>query len=213
MTTELQKRCDSGVEISEDLYVSSLLDICDFLRVELIERLTEEGRFFGTAKDYMVTLASIFNGSVNKDVTDEDIEVFGKVLFLLKPVLTKEFKRLTRRSLSAGDSIIIIAKKIISTCLNTCPDHPMRREMVSIEEILEKFYGNMKNRKKSDPMFFLSGLLQELIRTGSIGKYEASELTLRTDEELRERRLDSPIEPGERLSHESGLIQEISWND
>ena len=50
---------------------------------------------------------------VSCKVSESDIEIYGKLLYLFKPLLKKEFRRLKSKKLSSGDSAIIMIHKIL----------------------------------------------------------------------------------------------------
>ena len=78
---ELDKRVDKDIQITEDLYSEGLLDITQFLCSELEIFLGEEGRYMGITKSYVHSIHESFS-KMNKKVSESDIEVYGKILYL-----------------------------------------------------------------------------------------------------------------------------------
>ena len=208
MKIDLQKRADKYTTIGLDYFVSSLLDIVDILRVKIVQRLEEEGRYFGLAKSYMDSICSEFD-KINKNVTEEDVEIFGRTLFLLKPLLIREFKRSVGKGLSAADTIILISRKILEICIASSPKHHHIQEAKVIKSILDKFHGNMRNKFKDESYFFLATTIYEAMEKEMTGRYQLDDIELLTKEEVG--KPDELKEPGSRINIESSEI-EIEWN-
>ena len=208
MKIDLQKRADKYTTIGLDYFVSSLLDIVDILRVKIVQRLEEEGRYFGLAKSYMDSIFSEFD-KINKNVTEEDVEIFGRTLFLLKPLLIREFKRSVGKGLSAADTIILISRKILEICIASSPKHYHIQEAKVIKSILDKFHGNMRNKFKDESYFFLATTIYEAMEKEMTGRYQLDDIELLTKEEVG--KPDELKEPGSRINIESSEI-EIEWN-
>lgn len=208
MKIDLQKRADKYTTIGLDYFVSSLLDIVDILRVKIVQRLEEEGRYFGLAKSYMDSICSEFD-KINKNVTEEDVEIFGRTLFLLKPLLIREFKRSVGKGLSAADTIILISRKILEICIASSPKHYHIQEAKVIKSILDKFHGNMRNKFKDESYFFLATTIYEALEKEMAGRYQLDDIELLTKEEVG--KPDELKEPGSRINIESSEI-EIEWN-
>lgn len=208
MKIDLQKRADKYTTIGLDYFVSGLLDIVDILRVKIVQRLEEEGRYFGLAKSYMDSICSEFD-KINKNVTEEDVEIFGRTLFLLKPLLIREFKRSVGKGLSAADTIILISRKILEICIASSPKHYHIQEAKVIKSILDKFHGNMRNKFKDESYFFLATTIYEALEKEMTGRYQLDDIELLTKEEVG--KPDELKEPGSRINIESSEI-EIEWN-
>ena len=208
MKIDLQKRADKYTTIGLDYFVSGLLDIVDILRVKIVQRLEEEGRYFGLAKSYMDSICSEFD-KINKNVTEEDVEIFGRTLFLLKPLLIREFKRSVGKGLSAADTIILISRKILEICIASSPKHYHIQEAKVIKSILDKFHGNMRNKFKDESYFFLATTIYEAMEKEMTGRYQLDDIELLTKEEVG--KPDELKEPGSRINIESSEI-EIEWN-
>lgn len=209
MKIDLTKRVDPNITLGLDYYVSALIDVVDVLRVKVVERLEQEGRYFGSARTYMDTIKEEFD-KINKYVVPEDIEIYGRILFLLKPLLIKEFKRSVGKGLSPADSLILISRKLLEVCITSSPNHSNIGEAKVIKEIYDKFHENMKSKFKNESFFFLASTVYELISSEKVGRYELDDITLLTRDEVI--KPDELLEPGSRINIESSKKIDIEWS-
>lgn len=171
MIEKIQDRIDNGLKIETTLYISGLFDIIKFLYAELNDLLKEENRFFGIVKSYSNSIIESFN-RFNKTVTEEDIIIFGKILYLFRGNIHKEFKRLNSKGLSRADSVIVIINKLISIIDDVKESHPNTKEIRTVKKITQKLYDNIRNKSKLDPMYFFTNTIKECIIKGVVGKYQ-----------------------------------------
>ena len=153
----LAKRVDKSEVINKQTYAEGIFDIISFLFVDLWDMMKAEKRFFGIIPVYERTIKKSLN-NISKNSTEEDIETFGKILYLFKPIFLKDYKRLCSKHLSKADSIIVIIHKVLEL-LKDCNQFTYKEDLDSIFDIVEKLFNNIRNNaKKSDLMLLMSSL-------------------------------------------------------
>lgn len=172
----IDKRIDKDIIINDDLFSSGLLDVTDFLCSSLKIFLEKEGRFLGIVKSYMSSIDDAFN-RFNNNLEEEDYEVFGRILYLLKPIIIREFSRLKRKRLSEGDCVILIIRKLL-TIIEECPEYSHKKELKTILKIINKLFNNIRNKGKKDVMYNFSNQVKILKDSGNVGKYSLDKLDL-----------------------------------
>ena len=172
----IDKRIDKDIIINDDLFSSGLLDVTDFLCSSLKIFLEKEGRFLGIVKSYMSSIDDAFN-RFNNSLEEEDYEVFGRILYLLKPIIIREFSRLKRKRLSEGDCVILIIRKLL-TIIEECPEYSNKKELKTILKIINKLFDNIRNKGKKDVMYNFSNQVKILKNSGNVGKYSLDKLDL-----------------------------------
>lgn len=180
----INKRIDPNIMISEDLFSSGLLDVIDFLSFNLKTFLEKEGRYLGIVKSYTNSMDRAFD-RFNEDLSDEDISVFGKILYLLKPTLTREFLRLRNKKLSEGDCTILMIRRLLNI-INENPDYSHKKEVKTLLKIINSMYDNIRNKNKKDSMYNFSNTIKNLKQSGSIGKYSIDTLELTGEKKEKE---------------------------
>lgn len=166
---ELERRVDSSIRVPVDQYSAGLLNMVDFLIVELEKFLERENRLKGIVKIYLNNLNTAFQ-KIYVGRTIQDTEIFCKILYLFKPLLINEFKRLTKKKLSRADTVITIARKIVLILLEQ-KDFRYRSEAGTIEKVLGKLWENIRHRAKNDALFYLSLQIRNFMDQGKVGKY------------------------------------------
>lgn len=174
---------EEGCAVSFDVgtYYDGILDVVDFLFAELTASLTEEGRYFGVVKSYMSEVKDIYS-KINEKVTEDEVEVYGRILYLYKPVLREEYSRLVRKRLSPADANICIIRKILGI-LEENTEYANLQEVKSLRRVVNCMYDNIRNGSKEDPVFNLANIIRRFIQDGSIGKYRLDMFSY-TDEYL-----------------------------
>lgn len=180
----INKRIDPNIMISEDLFSSGLLDVIDFLSFNLKTFLEKEGRYLGIVKSYTNSMDKAFD-KFNEDLSDEDISVFGKILYLLKPTLVREFLRLRNKKLSEGDCTILMIRRLLNI-INENPDYSHKKEVKTLLKIINSMYDNIRNKNKKDSMYNFSNTIKNLKQSGSIGKYSIDTLELTSEKKEKE---------------------------
>lgn len=205
---DYENRISKDIKIDEIQYARCLLDVIEFLSIELTEFLKKEGRFFGLAKSYMNSIKDSYS-KLNKNILEEDMEMFDRVLYLFKPLIISEFNRLKQKRLSEGDSTICIMKRILEI-ISEIQDNPNIKELNTVKKIIEKFYNNIKNKSKLDPLYYLSNFTRLNINNGNVGKYRSDVLNLNNSNLPKEKFIGDNVKLQEDSNNK---ISEISWTE
>lgn len=204
---DLEKRVDKDIRVSKDSYLEALLDISSFLCSELEIFLVEEERYLGITKSYIHSIKDSYN-RMNVKVSEPDIETYGRLLYLFKPLLKKEFRRLRSKKLSSGDSVIVMTNKILDIIFTEKSQRfRFTKELRTIRKVISKFYENIRNPKKKDPMYVLSNTIKLYMEDGQIGKFPLDQFSLT---EIGEQKVELQT-PGERIKEEDGKLGEVSF--
>lgn len=159
-------------------YCEALLDICQFLHCEMEYFLDCDGRFRAAAKTFWCNMREAWK-RMNASVSEEDIEKYGRVLFILRGTIYKEFSRLKTKRLSCADRIIVIIKKTIDIAREYLPsDFRFKREMESAYKANLKMYDNIRNKGKKDPLYSYSNKLRAAIEEKKAGNYPLDDFDL-----------------------------------
>lgn len=204
----IEKRIDENITISEDLFSSGLLDITDFLCSSLKEFLNKEERFLGIVKSYINSMDRAYE-YFNKDLTESDADIYGKVLFLLKPLIVREFLRLRRKKLSEGDCVILMIRKILNIIKEEVSEYSHMKEVKTLLKIINRLFDNIKHRSKTDSMYNFSNQIRILLKSGAIGKYQLNKLSLT----LLKGNKEVYSGPESKVSKDIGKVVEISWTE
>lgn len=207
MGNSIEKRIMPDISVSEELYISGLLDVTSYLCSELTSFLIEEERYVGITKSFMHSINDAFI-SINKDVEEDDIDIYEKILFLYKPIIVREFNRLKSKSLSPGDSTVIIIKKIIE--IVSGHEYKHNRELRTIRKVINKFFDNIKNRAKKDPLYNLSNTIKTYMEKGAIGKYSLDHISLKSENAEKQELIGTGIRINEETDNK---IAEVTWKD
>ena len=209
MKNIIENRISKEVQVPEDTFLEGLVDITEFLFSELEYFLEKENRYHGITKSYMNTVNIAFN-KINKEVTEGDAEIYGKILYLFKPILKREFKRLKDKKLSLGDVTIVIINKILGIVTEEkTPGFRFSKELKTLRKIITKLYDNIKMKKKEDPLYQLSNLIKTYKDNGYIGKYSLDHFSFIDNNIIKEELSD----PGPRISIEDNnkCLKEVTF--
>lgn len=195
MNNYLKERVDSGVTLDKEKYLLGLLDVINFLFVEMESLMKTENRCFGIVKSYLNSINDAYS-RINAQTKEEDIESYGRILYLLKPLLKREFRRLIERKLSPADADITMIRKLIYIVVED-PDLPScKSEVKTLRKIIDRLWGNIKNRAKNDAMYNLGDNVKTCIAMGALGKYSVDVFSLVPPDEPKD-----PVEgDGTRIS-------------
>ena len=94
-------------EINVTQYQEGIFDICDFLVVELTQFLKDEGRYKYRMIEYIKSIKDQFSKTY-KSQTEEDINIYGRVLYVINRSIIKDYQRLRQKRLTPADSLICI---------------------------------------------------------------------------------------------------------
>lgn len=175
----------AGKEVVDEVtFALGLLDIVDFLFVDMQQLLKEEDRCFGIVKSYIHSISEAYS-KINKDVDEETTVIYGKILYLFKPILRKEYKRLVERHLSPADADICIIRKLLSI-IEEVPEFTYKKEVKTIKKVIDKLWENIRNRSKKDNFYNLANLIKTYMTSGVIGKHSLDQFTLKVEERPKE---------------------------
>lgn len=150
-------------EINITQYQEGILDICDFLVVELTEFLKDEGRYKYRMLDYIKSIRDEFN-NMNKNVTEEDINIYGRVLYVLNRSITRDYQRLRMKRLSPADSVLCIMLKLINVSESLeGGENRFTKEQSKIKEVIQKLYNNIRNKAKYDHLRKIENSIRESV--------------------------------------------------
>ena len=192
-----------NVEKNRQLYAAGLLDVVGFLVTDLWEQLEEENRLRGIVKKYREKVYSAYY-HIDSSVTESDILLFGKILYLHKGLLRKEYNRLTTKRLSPADASITITRRLLSIILEV-DDLEHKSDIESVKEVIDNLWEYIKNRSKQDSLFNLADTVKTNLNKGSLGKYTLDEFTLKEPEYTKD-----PIQDdGVRLNESSEVANKL----
>lgn len=162
-----QERIDENLRLSKSDSIRSIVGVMDYLVGELETNMNAEKRFRGIVLSYFNSIRSSYS-EIYSEYKDSDSKNESKMLFLLKPALHKELWRLNRKGLSRADSIIVLLHKIFGIVTKI----DSSKEYISIGNLIQKLYDNIRTKSKSDSIFTFSNFIQNIISYGYVGKYE-----------------------------------------
>ena len=197
-------RIQTGEYISESMYASGLMRLAQYLFVDLSDLLEQEGRRFGIVLSY---LDSVYCTCQKINISDTD-EISRKIIYLLKPLVIIEFKKLTRKKVSRADAVIVIIKKILEI-IQQLETFPYQRETGSLLKIIQKLFDNIRNKAKFYELPILVKHLEEFIGEGVVGKYELEKFSI-LDEEGKKIKMPM-VGSGVRINTEHSKILEVTW--
>lgn len=135
--------------ISESSCIDGLVDISQCLFAELRTYLEEENRSFGIVTSYIKSLRSAYKDFNDDFQTEESMETLGKTIYLYKPLIIGDFKKLCQKRLSKADSIITLMKRITDVILEISGNNYNHlREVRTINKIITKLFDNIRNNGK-----------------------------------------------------------------
>ncbi len=164
-----KNRIDLKNEIDSNSFLNSILDITSYMTYELTDLIVNDEENY----DYFqIKTINNMNGVYSwfNEYEDEDIEVFEKITYLLKPAIIYEFKRLKRKKLSASESIIIIIKKIIDLVIELNP-LLLKSEIKILKQCINRLFYKIYNKSKKDLLFEFQCLIKDFYKNGYLGKY------------------------------------------
>lgn len=180
------ERCDSGMIVEKNTYITGLLDVVDYLITELKQQLGEENRYFGIVTSYFNSF-SIAYDRIYKTMPEEDFDIYGRILYLFKPSLRSEFSFLTKiRNLSPADACIVIVRKITQILLEVGEDHQSINEIRTLNKIITKLFDNIRGRGKDSALFNFSNSVRVFINSGKVGKFCLEQFSFTFDKKNNE---------------------------
>ena len=165
-------------ETDKQIYAKGILDIVDFLISDLWPQLKKENRLRGIVLDYRSTITDAFD-KIHKEEQYSDI--YGRILYLHRGLIKKEYNRLVIKKLSPADSIITISRRLLSIILENS-DIDNKGSIEEIKNIVDKLWDYIKNKAKNDFLFNLADKVKTNMNNGYIGKHPIDELSLEEKE-------------------------------
>ena len=211
----IKDREDKNFRISDYDYLRGLLHIVSFLFNDLEKLLFIEGRYFGITVVYMGIVRSSYRRLKLND-TSEDNDNFGRILYLFKPQIMKEYKKLRRRRVSEADCVIAIIKKFLDIIIGESKDDPNYRSIKNLHKLITKLFDNIRNGGKNSNMYVLVSNIRNYMNSGIVGKYSLTHFSIIDEERKKERNKSSnEIERVKiNLSDDKNkMIDEIEWTD
>jgi hypothetical protein len=178
----LERRIQRDLIISEELYLSGIFDITQWLVMDLESFIKEEGRFFGIMPVYFNIMKNSYI-QFNEGFTDSDCEIYGKIMYLFKPIILHEYKKLEQRRLSKADRIVVIMKRILDLTeeLAVSQGHPKLTAMKQVNEIITKIYDRIKNNGKKLDLRYMITLMKTFYEKGVVGKLCVDEFGMQSE--------------------------------
>lgn len=204
-----------GKTINLPQYLDSVLNLTEILTKNLVEKLEKENRYSGLAKSYIHSMWDAFSYTT-QEITDEEYDIFCRVLWLMKKTLTYEYNSLIRvKNLSEGDSIVVLLKRTFEILLEKAPeDWEYLRRVRTLLKLVDKFFDNIRNKKKFARLFTYTDTLKGYMERGLIGKRGIENINLPSSTGVRGLDFIEVLsQPGERLGigGETKIIGEVSW--
>lgn len=186
----------SPIDVNDIIYVNGLMDVLDFVLTDIRSLLEKENRYYGIMKSYSTTIRDAYS-RMFKDTTPDEIEIYGRILYVFKLVLKQEYRRMTRKGLSAADAGIVISHKMIGTIIDLMPDsYPHKKEIGSIKKVLDHVWDNIRHRAKGDAMIGIANLIRRCHAEKIIGRYPLDDFHLASEERI----IETLVGDGTRLS-------------
>ena len=114
----------TGEYVAPKVYASGLTRLAEYMLVDLNDLLEKEGRRFGIVISY---LDSIYQ-ECQKMTLDNDDDTSERIIYLFKPLIIAEHKRLTKKHLSKADSVITLLRKLLEI-IQSVTDFPYTKEI------------------------------------------------------------------------------------
>lgn len=169
--------------ISESSCIDGLVDISQCLFAELRTYLEEENRSFGIVTSYIKSLRSAYKDFNDDFQTEESMETLGKTIYLYKPLIIGDFKKLCQKRLSKADSIITLMKRITDVILEISGNNYNHlREVRTINKIITKLFDNIRNNGKNIKLNLLVDSIKKYTTFGQTGKYSVDEINFKKEE-------------------------------
>lgn len=196
----------TGEYVAPKIYASGLTRLVEYILVDLNDLLEKEGRRFGIVISY---LDSIYQ-ECQKMVLDNDDDTSKRIIYLFKPLIISEHKRLVRKHLSKADSVITLLRKLLEI-IEEIDDFPYLKEIDSLKKIIDKLWDNIRNKSKYTNLDYMEKTIKGFLEDGIVGKYGVEKFSILEEEE---KRLRKPLEGnGEKVVQECGKILEVSWSN
>ena len=173
----LERRVQKDLIISEDVYISGIFDITQWLILDLEEFIKMEKRYFGIMPIYFESLREYYK-EFNVDCTEDMCNIYGKIFYLFKPLILEEFRKLEQKHLSQADRVIVIMKRLLDLIDSVAIDHPKKEIFKGVNNIISKIYDRIRNNGKLTELKYLISSIRDYMERGVIGKIVIDEFGL-----------------------------------
>lgn len=209
----IKDREDKNIKVSECEYLRGLLHIVFFLYIDLEKLLFIEGRYFGITVIYMGIVRSSYRKIKENDTLDDN-EIFSRILYLFKPQIMREYKKLRHRRVSEADCVITIIKKILDIIIED-KDNLYYKNIKNLHKLTTKLFNNIRNSGKNASMYSLVSNLKNYINSGIIGKYPLSHFSIIEEERKKQNnRTEYSGDSSEvDLASNGKVVKEITWTE
>ena len=209
--TQLDKRIKKDLVVPNTEYFQGLVPLIGFLVNDLEKFLYQEGRYFGIMVSYVHRVREILK-CLRPELEEADDIIWKRIVFLYKPLILREYKKLLRRRVSKADSVICIVRKILEIVLVYAEEDTFNN-FNKIYSIFGKMYSNIKNKGKEYSMPYLSSAVAGSIEEGIVGLHKLDKFSILGEEDKRKAK--GEIEgSGIRIEEKSdNLLTEISWTE
>lgn len=156
-------------EINVTQYQEGIFDVCDFLVSDLIEFLKEENRYKFRMIDYMKSITDEFS-KAHENQTEEDINIYGRVLYVVNRSIIREFQRLRTKRLTPADALICIILKLITVSESLeGGENRFKEEQDKVKEVISKLHENIRNKSKFDKLWKIDNTIRDSVSIGRWG--------------------------------------------
>lgn len=182
----LDRRIQKDLIVSEELYLSGLLDITQWLVLDLEQFLKDEGRFFGIMLTYFNTLKENYK-TFNSDCTEDDCDIYGKIMYLFKPIILNEYRKLEQKRLSRADRVIVLMKRILDLLepIAEKQGHIKTECIKNINSVITKIYDRIRNNGKLMELKYMTTTMKYYMEEGLVGKICVDEFGLQNETDKR----------------------------
>ena len=206
----LDKRIKPDLVVSYSDYFLGLLPLLGFLLGDLEKYLDKEGRYFGIMVKYVHRSRDLIK---NLGLSYDESDIWKRIIFLYKPIIMKEYKKLLKRRVSKADSIICIIRKFLDIILNFSDGDESYDRLNQMHGIFEKMYSNIKNKGKEYSLSALDSVINGSIEEGLVGLHKLNKFSIFSEENKRKAK-EELTGSGLRIEESSdNLITSVSWID
>lgn len=164
-------------------FQEGLLDVCQFLELEMKKYLIVEDRFKFRVERYWKIICEQ-NNKMNISVTEDDIDSYGRILYLLRKSVYSEFRFLKSKRMSPADSIITIIHLILNYS-ERLGEFKFSEEQKKIKEVIDALWENIRHSIKTITLKNLTGRLNLLLEKELRGSLCYHDLNFEEAENLK----------------------------
>ena len=164
-------------EITTTQYQEGIFDVCEFLVRDMIEFLKEERRYKFKMIEYMNTVQTLFDNA-HKSQTEKDINIYGRVLYILRKAIIRDYQRLRMKRLTPADSLICIILKLIKVSETLEGSQRFSDEQTQIKTIIQKLHENIRNKGKNDNLWKIENAIRDSVAVNKWGTLSLDELDI-----------------------------------